>query len=135
MKHELIKLLAPYFEILVIILDLLCVIILLWGIAIAAKDFFLSECKRPSREDAVKEITSIRSLLGSYILLSLEVLIAADIVDSIVNPSLQDLIILGSIVIIRTVLSYFLHKEIEDTQREQLGQKNIIRNKKETRNE
>lgn len=135
MKYELINLLAPYFEILVIILDLLCVVILLWGILVAAKDFFLSERKRPSREDAVTEITSIRSFLGSYILLSLEILIAADIVDSIVNPSLQDLVILGSIVIIRTVLSYFLHKEIEDTQREQLVQDNLVRNKEEARNE
>lgn len=134
MKHTLINLLAPYFEILVIILDLLCVFVLLWGIVVAIKDFFLSERKRPSRKNAVKEITSIRSFLGSYILLSLEILIAADIIDSIVNPSLQDLVILGFIVIIRTILSYFLHKEIEDTQREQLAQESLIKNKEETRN-
>lgn len=64
-------------------------------------------------------MTGIRSFLGSYILLSLEILIAADIVHSIINPSFQDLINLGAMVVIRTVMAYFLHKEMIDAKKEQ----------------
>ncbi|MEG2602777.1 MAG: DUF1622 domain-containing protein, partial [Carnobacterium sp.] len=55
----------------------------------------------------------IKNHLGSYILFGLEILIAADIIESILNPSFQDLIVLASIVVIRTAISYFLTKEIE----------------------
>lgn len=51
--------------------------------------------------------------LGFHLLLGLEFLIAADIIRTIVHPSLQELAILGSLVAIRTVISYFLNKEIE----------------------
>lgn len=52
-------------------------------------------------------------------MLSLEILIAADIVHSIINPSFQDLINLGAMVVIRTVMAYFLHKEMIDAKKEQ----------------
>ena len=44
----------------------------------------------------------------------LEFLIAADIIHTIVKPTLEELAILGSIVIIRTIISYFLGKEMGD---------------------
>ena len=45
-------------------------------------------------------------------MLGLEFLIAADIIRTIVKPSLEELAILGSIVVIRTVINYFLGKEL-----------------------
>jgi uncharacterized membrane protein len=44
--------------------------------------------------------------------LGLEFLIAADIIRTIIRPTLEELAILGGIVVIRTVISYFLGKEI-----------------------
>jgi uncharacterized membrane protein len=55
----------------------------------------------------------IRHDIGSHLLLGLEFLIAADIVRSVVNPTLEELAVLGGIVAIRTVLSYFLGREID----------------------
>jgi uncharacterized membrane protein len=46
-------------------------------------------------------------------LFALEFLIAADIIQTILKPTSQDLIELGGVVLIRVVLSYFLNKEIE----------------------
>lgn len=57
---------------------------------------------------------SIRYRLGVYILLGLEFLVAADILETVFKPSLEQLSILGGIVIIRTGLNYFLNKELED---------------------
>jgi len=48
-----------------------------------------------------------------YLLLSLEFLIAADIIDAIVQPSREELAILGSVLAIRTVISVSLSWELK----------------------
>ena len=55
----------------------------------------------------------MKMYLGSYVLLSLEVLIASDIIETILNPSIEDILILAGVVVIRTAISYFLGKEME----------------------
>ena len=49
---------------------------------------------------------------GSYLLLGLEFLIAADITQTVFKPTLTDATILGGIVVIWTVVSYFLNRDI-----------------------
>ena len=46
-------------------------------------------------------------------MLALEFLIAADVVSSISKPTLMEMGLLGSIVVIRTVISFFLNRELE----------------------
>ena len=54
--------------------------------------------------------------LGGAILLGLEVLVAADLIRTITSkPSMEDALILGIIVLIRTVLSMSIQIEIEGT--------------------
>jgi uncharacterized membrane protein len=60
-------------------------------------------------DDARKQL---RHVLGYYLLLGLEFLIAADIIDTLMKPSAQDLIVLGAIVLIRTVISLSLNAEL-----------------------
>ncbi|MCR2764541.1 DUF1622 domain-containing protein [Microbacterium sp. zg.B48] len=56
----------------------------------------------------------LRNTLGAAILLGLEVLVAADLIRTITSkPSLEDALILGVIVLIRTVLSMSIQIEIE----------------------
>jgi uncharacterized membrane protein len=55
-----------------------------------------------------------RANLGRAILLGLEFLVAADIINTVaIEPTLQSLAILGGIVLIRTFLSFSLEVEIE----------------------
>lgn len=57
---------------------------------------------------------TLRTTLGAAILLGLEVLVAADLIRTITSkPSLEDAVILGLIVVIRTVLSMSIQIEIE----------------------
>lgn len=57
---------------------------------------------------------SIRQAVGKSILLGLEVLIAADIMATVVTePTLRDVLVLGLIVLIRTFLSLSLQVELE----------------------
>ena len=57
--------------------------------------------------------TQFRSDFGRAILLGLEFLVAADIVGTVaIGPTLQDLSVLGLLVLIRTFLSFSLEVEI-----------------------
>ncbi len=58
--------------------------------------------------------TVLRTTLGAAILLGLEVLVAADLIRTITSkPSMEDALILGVIVLIRTILSISIQVEIE----------------------
>ena len=58
--------------------------------------------------------TLYRSNLGRAILLGLEFLVAADIINTVaIDPTLQSLLSLGGIILIRTFLSFSLEVEIE----------------------
>jgi uncharacterized membrane protein len=57
---------------------------------------------------------ALRSFVGRTILLSLEILVAADLIRTVaVDPSIENVSALALIVLIRTVLSFSLDVEIE----------------------
>jgi uncharacterized membrane protein len=57
---------------------------------------------------------ALRAAFGGTLLLGLEVLVAADLVRTVaVAPTLDNVLVLGLIVLIRTVLSFSLETEIE----------------------
>ena len=57
-----------------------------------------------------------RTVFGRSILLGLEFLVAADIIRTVaVEPSLENVLVLGLIVLIRTFLSFSLEVEIDGT--------------------
>lgn len=60
---------------------------------------------------------SIRLTLGRSLSLALEFQLGADILGTALDPTQADLIILAVIIVLRTVLNYFLGKEIEGAQR------------------
>lgn len=56
----------------------------------------------------------IREGFGGVLLLGLEILVAADLIRTVaVEPSLENVFVLGLIVLIRTFLSFSLEIEIE----------------------
>lgn len=59
-------------------------------------------------------VAGFRSSLGNSILLGLEFLVAADIINTVaIEPTLDSLAVLAGIVLIRTFLSFSLEVEIE----------------------
>src|SRR5437867_12893127 len=73
---------------------------------------FCSEVSVARGAEVEPERRKLRQVLGYYLLLGLEFLIAADIIDTLMKPTTQDLIVLGAIVAIRTVISYSLNSEL-----------------------
>ena len=57
---------------------------------------------------------TLRESFGGVILLGLEILVAADLVKTVTSsPTLTDAVVLGIIVLIRTILSFSLQVEID----------------------
>ena|SRR5215212_214589 len=57
--------------------------------------------------------TEIRLHLGSFLALGLDFQLGANILATAVSPTLEEVQLLAAIVVIRTVLTYFLSKELE----------------------
>ena len=72
--------------------------------------------KRDVAADAVKE--SLRLQLGRWLAISLEFLLAADILLTAIAPTWDDIGKLGAIAFLRTALNFFLQKEIEANARQ-----------------
>jgi len=73
--------------------------------------FGLRIARRENRELAIADF---RSSFGRAILLGLEFLVAADIINTVaVTPTLMSVLVLAGIVAIRTALSFSLEVEIE----------------------
>jgi uncharacterized membrane protein len=65
-----------------------------------------------------RSYTEIRLFLGRYLALGLEFQLGSDILSTAVAPTIAEVEILAAIVVIRTVLNYFLSKEIERERKE-----------------
>ncbi len=83
--------------------------VILIAVAVSTVVFLL----RVGRDGFETSSRAYRANLGRGILIGLEILIAADILKSVVvDPSLQSMLVLGGIVLIRTFLSISLDVEI-----------------------
>ena len=110
MTTELMQFLLPYFEGVVLGLDIFAICLL---VCLSIKDFLKYLFVHTKvQNDRVSENNAIKKMLGGYILLSLEILVSAGIIESIIKPTLQDIFQLAALVVIRTIISYFLNKEI-----------------------
>jgi len=63
--------------------------------------------------DLEDTMAQIRLSLGRWLALSLELALAADILRSVVAPTWDEIGKLGAIAALRTILNFFLEKEIE----------------------
>jgi uncharacterized membrane protein len=93
------------------------VAVLTWGVLVGLVELARLEVHRMRGTEIAHERAVVRQDLGYYILLGLEFLIAADIMRTILHPSLQELAVLGAIVAIRTVIGHFLTQEMKETGR------------------
>jgi uncharacterized membrane protein len=57
---------------------------------------------------------TIRLQFGNSVILGLEFMVGADIIGSLVEPDYYNLGLLGILVLIRTILSYFLNIELKE---------------------
>ena len=98
-------------EVVALFFEALGALILIGGVVLSA--FLAIQSLRRSRDGRAAYLV-LRESFGGAILLALEVLVAADLVRTVaIAPTLENVAILGLIVLIRTVLSFALEIEIE----------------------
>ncbi len=59
-------------------------------------------------------LAEVRAVIGEKMALGLDFFLAGDIIQTIVVPTWESLGILGGIVVIRTLLAYFLHRDLKE---------------------
>ncbi len=110
MLHELLVRATNY---IVPFTEMLGVAVVSWGVlhglGMLAQRTWLTFTNPQARET----LGDIRIAIVEKMALGLDLFLAGDIVGTIVVPSREALLMVGGIVVIRTVMSYFLGKEIE----------------------
>ena len=105
--------LSGVYAVIVTVFDLLGAATIVVGVILAIVMALVSLGRH---KPGVEAIHTLRNVLGGAILLGLEVFVAADLIRTITEvPSLTNVLSLGLIVVIRTVLSFTIQIEIEGT--------------------
>lgn len=96
------------------------VLVIVLGVLAGLARFLRSEIAAMRGHEVSGQRQQLRHALGYYLLLGLEFLIAADIIDTLMQPTFQELGALGAIVLIRTVISFSLNAELKSGQQHQI---------------
>ena len=94
------------------VIGIVGIVVIIWGLLVGVVEFVQIEYRRLRGRNICTQREHLRHHIGSYLLLGLEILIAADIVRTVYDPTLHELGVLGAIVAVRTVMSFFLNKEL-----------------------
>ena len=97
------------------ILAVTAVLVMSWGCIRALWSFVNTEF----RGGSAVERGTLRSRLGHFILFGLELLIVADVIETIIVPDIQHIAVLAIIVVIRTVISFSLNWELAQEEKHQ----------------
>ena len=100
-----------------VVIDLFAILLLLIG----AVRFILGVARAEVSRDETRRLRGTnreRIELGRYILAGLELLIVSDIVRTSLSLALADLLFLGLLVLIRSLISFFLDRELGELRRE-----------------
>lgn len=96
------------------IIEIIGISILIFGFAKELIKYFIEEFKNGIMLTHIRSLQRIRCQLAIYILLALDFLIASDIILSIVELTMEELIKLSATIVLRIAMGYFLGKEVDE---------------------
>ena len=111
--------LTHFLDLLAVVISVTSLLIVTYGALIGIISFLKNEIRRFTGGYSITNILKLRATFGTYLLLGLEFLIASDILKTVLEPTLNELALLGGIVVLRTILSVFLNKEIKELESEE----------------
>lgn len=95
-------------------MEIIAAAILIWWFFRALQAFLYHAWETMFHTHHTITLPIVRSKLGAYLLLSLEFIVAADIMATIGDPTMEKLYVLGWLVLIRITISYFLWRELSE---------------------
>jgi len=110
-EHELIEQVLDGIEYLALVIEIVAVLVIAIGVLYAIGSFLIGRYGSQHLRGYNKQF---RARLGNSLLIGLEILVAADIIRTVaLEPTLENVAILGILVLVRTFLSWSLVVEIE----------------------
>lgn len=103
--------LAHALEWAVLAVNAACAFVLLFGVVVGLVTLARIQLQRGCDPEVHWPI--LRRRVGRYILFGLELLIAADIIETMAQPTLEQLALLGGVSVLRIATGYALAKELE----------------------
>ena len=100
-------------------IGVLGMLVIVFGVVCGLARFVRAKFLAATGKEIEEDRKCLQHVLGYYLLLGFEFLIAAEIIGTLMKPSVQDLIALGAIVLIRTVISFSLNAELKSVQQKQ----------------
>lgn len=104
---EFVELVAPWIE-------MIGIAVVLWGAVEGLFRLLLRIRSALMRDSEIMPVSHIRIAIGEKTALGLDFFLAGDIIHTIVVPSWESLAMLGGIVVIRTVIAFFLNKDLRE---------------------
>src|ERR1022692_3429808 len=102
---QLVDMIVPWIE-------MIGIAVVLWGATEGLLKLLLRIKSALVREPQLIPIGNIRAAIGEKTALGLDFFLAGDIIQTIMVPTWESLAILGGIVVIRTVIAFFLNKDL-----------------------
>ena len=106
-------LLHSIFEWLELIIDISAALVMVMAFVVAFFSY-LKTLISSKRIERIRQMQKVRCDLGVKLVFALELLIISDLLHTIISRSMDDMLIVGALVVIRTVIAYFLNKEIQE---------------------
>jgi len=98
---------------LALIIDATASAIMVWAFLVAVYAFLKSSLASVATE-RIMRLQVARCDLGVKLVFALELLIISDLLHTVVSHTLDDLLFLAALVLIRTIISFFLNREIQE---------------------
>ena len=99
-------------------IDILAIVVLIIGGVRFVAGFVRAELSFGDDLKRVRGINQERVELGRYILAGLELLIVSDIIHTALSLAMADLVFLVILVVVRSLISFFLDRELAEVKRE-----------------
>ena len=92
--------------------DVVASIIMVWAFLVSVYGFVKTSFGEPVAQ--IKGLQMVRCGLGMKLVFALELLIISDLLHTVVSRTMDDLLFLAALVVIRTIVAYFLNREIQE---------------------
>ena len=105
-------------EWLAVAIDLVGALIMIWAFVTSVVGLLRGSIIGGDAHSRIRNLQVVRCGLGVKLVFALELMIISDLLHTIISRSVDDLILVGGLVVIRTAISYFLNKEIQEVSSE-----------------
>jgi uncharacterized membrane protein len=105
-------------EWLAVIIDLTAVLIMIWAFVAAVVGLVRGSISAGDAHSRIRSMQAARCGLGVKLVFALELMIISDLFHTIITRSVDDMLLVGGLVFIRTAIAYFINKEIQEVSTE-----------------